>query len=279
MVTGRPVAAITGASAGIGAQYARQLAARGYDLILAARRTDRLEALGHELQAAHGINTRAVTVDLAVPDAVDRFGAQLAAEPLLGLLVNNAGFGTKGRFFETDPAGQADMHMVHVVATMKLTRAVLPGLMERRSGGIINVASMSGFFMMPGNVSYCSTKSWMIAFSEGVDLELRCAGSPVRIQALCPGYTYSEFHDVMGVSRKSIPRWMWRSSEDVVAQSLHGFDRAELIVIPGWPYRLAVRLLGILPKPLHRAIGRSYGERHRKAHRAMASASRPKQPD
>src|SRR5262249_14865477 len=177
---------------------------------------------------------------------------------------------TKGRFFETDPKGQADMHMVHVVATMKLTRAVLPGLVERRRGGVINVASMSGFFMMPGNVSYCATKTWIITFTEGVALELECAGSPVKMQALCPGYTYSEFHDVMGVNRKSIPAWMWRSNDYVVTESLRGFDRGEVIVIPGWRYRLMARLLGILPKSMHRAIGRSYGERHRKIHRAVA---------
>jgi short-subunit dehydrogenase len=158
---------------------------------------------------------------------------------------------------------------------MKLTRAVLPGLMERRRGGIINVASMSGFLMMPGNVSYCATKTWMITFTEGVDLELRSAGSPVRMQALCPGYTYSEFHDVLGVNRKSIPAWMWRGSEYVVAESLRGFDRGRLLVIPGWPYRLGARLLALLPKSVHRAVARSYGERHRKAHRAPAGVRPP----
>jgi short-subunit dehydrogenase len=263
MVSTRPVAAITGASAGIGAEFARQLAARGYDLILIARRTDRLHQLAAELNTSSEI----VTADLARPADVDSLAARLATESRLTLLVNNAGFGTLGRFFEADPTGQVDMHMVHVVANVKLIGAVLPALMSRNGGGIINVASVAGFMMSTGNVSYCATKRWMNAFTEGLYLELRTVGSAVKVQALCPGYTYSEFHETMGVDRGSIPHWAWLKAPDVVAESLRGLERGRLFVIPNWKYRLAVGLLALIPASLQRALAGGAGEKYRAQHR------------
>jgi uncharacterized protein len=244
----RPLALVTGASSGIGATFARQIAEEGYDLVLVARRTDRLEALAAELRAKHHVGVEAVAADLTRDQDVERVGRLLAAPPCLALLVNNAGFGTKGFFHETDPGPQDDMHRLHVLATERLTRAALPGMIARRRGGIINVASVAGFIQSPNNVSYCATKAWMNSFTEGLYMELKALGSPVVVQALCPGYTYSEFHDVMGADRGEIPKSWWMPAEFVVRESLRGLKEGKLFVIPGWRYRLIVRLVKVVPR-------------------------------
>ncbi len=247
----QPLACITGASAGIGAAFARQLAARGYGLWLIARRGDALARLAAELQAKHGVAVEPIQADLTRDPDVTTVCARLAAHARLELLVNNAGFGSRGFFFEADPAQQDNMHRLHVLATERLTRAALAGMVERRRGGIVNVASVAAFFPAPGNVSYCSTKAWMVTFTEGLSLELRRTGSPVTVQALCPGYTYSEFHDVLNVDRSRImtPDW-WMTADFVVAESLRGLDRGRLIVIPGRRYRMLVALARLLPRRL-----------------------------
>jgi len=149
------LAAITGASSGIGATYARRLARDGYDLLLIARRKDRLESLAAELPA----DAEILVADLTDEADLRAVAARLAAEPRLDLLINNAGFGTRGRFWEA--ASQVEMHKLHVVATVTLTRAALPGMVERRRGAIVNVASVAGFMQNPASVSYCATKAWM----------------------------------------------------------------------------------------------------------------------
>ncbi|MBS1854846.1 MAG: SDR family oxidoreductase [Acidobacteria bacterium] len=242
-----PLAAITGASSGIGAEFARQLAAAGHDLLLIARRRPRLEELAAELARAHGVQAGVLEADLSLTEDIDRVADRLAAEPRLTLLVNNAGFGTKGRLWQTAVEDQARMHRVHMDATMRLTHAALRGMVERNRGGVINVSSVAGFARSQSNVSYCATKAWINAFTEGVHLELRGAGSQVRVQALCPGFTYSEFHDVMGMDRNVIPKWLWRSAEYVVRDSLGGLRAGKLFVVPGWPYKLLVAVLTKLP--------------------------------
>jgi short-subunit dehydrogenase len=169
----------------------------------------------------------------------------------LALLVNNAGFGSRGLFYEADAAQQDAMYRLHVLATERLTRAVLPGLVARRSGGIINVASVAAFIQGPGNISYCSTKAWMVSFTEGLYLELKSIGSPVVVQALCPGYTYTEFHETMGVDRTKImsPGW-WYSADYVVGESLRGLKQERLIVVPGRRYRMIVALAKYMPRSL-----------------------------
>lgn len=234
------LAAITGASSGIGAEFARQLAARGMDLLLIARRRGKMEQLARDIQARHPVAVEILEADLASEEGLNRAVVRLETEPALELLVNNAGFGTLGRFWETDYARQEEMHRLHVTATMRLTRAALRPMLARDKGGIINVASVAGFFCSAGNVNYCSTKSWINAFSEGLYLELNGAGSRVAVQSLCPGFTYSEFHDALGVDRKKLPQIWWMEARDVVAASLKGLDHRELFVIPGWGYKLLV---------------------------------------
>src|SRR5438067_1167997 len=235
------LAAVTGASSGIGATFARQLAAQGYQLLLIARRAARLEELAAELRAKHGVAAEIMAADLTRDEDVAGVARRLEAAGNLALLVNNAGFGVKGLFFEADAAEQEAMHRLHVLATLRLTHAALPGMVARGRGAVINVSSVAGFLQGAGSISYCATKAWMNSFTEGLAADLKRAGSPVIAQALCPGYTYSEFHDVMGVDRASIPKSWWSPAEFVVRESLLGLKRGDLFVIPGWRYRLLLR--------------------------------------
>jgi len=146
------------------------------------------------------------------------------------------------------------MHRLHIGAILRLTRAALAAMVERGSGAIINVASVAGFTRSPGSVSYCATKAWLNAFTEGLYLDLKSAGSPVVVQALCPGFTYSEFHDVAGVDRASIPKSFWLNAEDVVDASLAGLRRRQLFVVPGWRYKLVVALVNRIPVRLRLAL-------------------------
>ncbi len=251
----RPIAAITGASAGIGATFARTLAARGHDLILIARRPDRLEALAAELAQQNGAKSEIIAADLTAAADLERVAERLAAVPELAILVNNAGFGVPGRFATAEYAGQEGMHRLHVMATLRLTHAVLGGMVARRAGAVINVASVAGFLTSPGAVSYGASKCWINAFTEGIWMELRGTGSPVRVQALCPGYTYSEFHDVAGMNRERLAsKSWWYSSEQVVQESLDGLDRDDVIVIPGLRYRLLVGIAMHIPRALRRRL-------------------------
>jgi uncharacterized protein len=252
---------ITGASAGIGAMFARKLAERGYDLVLVARREDRLIELGQKLESKHGIVCRTLAVDLAEDEGVRRAEEIITADEALALVVNNAGFGTRGLLAETQPEAQQQMHRVHVLATMRLTQAALRGMVQRGRGGVINVSSVAGFMQTPGNVSYCSTKAWIRSFTEGTAMELKMAGSPVKVQALCPGFTYTEFHDVMGVSRDQMPKSWWMSADDVVEESLAGLETGKLFVIPGWRYKLFVAVFTRLP------LGARLALEQRAAHR------------
>ncbi|MFB3826362.1 MAG: SDR family NAD(P)-dependent oxidoreductase [Bryobacteraceae bacterium] len=246
-------ALVTGASAGLGAAFARQLAARGMQVILVARRPDRLEALAHELRG-----TEALVADLTNPADLERAAARAAT---VDLLVNNAGFGTRGFFWEADLAGQEAMCRLHVIAAMRLCHAALGGMTARGRGGIINVSSVAGFGETPGNVSYCSTKAWMNAFTEGLWMELKSRNSPVRVQALCPGFVLTEFHDVMGVDRGRIPESWWMKADYVVAESLKGLDRNKLFVIPSAFYRAVVLLQKLTPRRLFQAGAIRYSRR------------------
>ncbi len=258
MPPSRPLALITGASSGIGATFARHLAALGCDLVLVARRKDRLEEQARAIQGAHSVEAEVLPADLTCGADLQTVEERIAAAPNLEYLVNNAGFGITGRFFSAPLEGQDQMHRLHVLAPMRLMHAALPGMIARGRGNIINVSSVSGFGQNPGSVSYSATKTWMTSFTEGIYMELKSVGSPVRVQALCPGFTLSEFHDTMHFDRKTLPDWMWMSSDEVVDASLRALDRDQLIVIPGWRYRLLVFLMRALPRPLYHSLAIKY---------------------
>jgi len=257
-------ALVTGASSGIGAVYAARLAAQGHDLVLVARRLDRLEQLARELEAKHRVRVEALAADLASDAGLRRVEERITAANGLALLVNNAGFGIRGLFHETDRDRQEEMHRLHVIATVRLTHAALPGMLARRAGAIVNVSSVAAFAPSPWNTSYGATKTWMNIFSEAVAGEIKSCGAPIRVQALCPGYTYTEFHDVMGVDRKLVPDFWWMSSEAVVEASLRGLERNQLIVVPGWHYRLLVLFLTAMPRSLLRGLSATFARRMRK---------------
>jgi short-subunit dehydrogenase len=250
----KPVALVTGASSGFGEVFARKLAARGYDLILVARREERLRALAASLP----VQADVVVADLAAEDGVASVERAIRECPRLELLINNAGFGTLGRFWEADLRGQEEMHLVHVMATVRLTHAALKAMVPRGRGGVIHVSSVAGFGQSEGNVSYCSTKAWMTSFSQGLDIELRAVGSPVKVQALCPGFTITEFHDTLGVDRADIPKFLWLKADFVVDESLRGLDRGKALVIPDWKYKFVASLMRHLPQSL---VGRGRPDR------------------
>ena len=238
----KPLAAITGASAGLGAVFARKLAARGYDLLLIARRGDRLRQLAGEIGGAEPL-----VADLTLDADIERVAQRLSAEPRLALLVNNAGFGVHGLFARTPLEDQARMHRLHIDCVLRLTHAAVGGMAERNAGGVINVASVAGFLRSRGSVSYGATKAWMIAFSEGLYLEMRKSAPGVTVQALCPGFTYTEFHDAAHLDRAAVPKYLWLDAERVVDDSLAGLDRRKLFVVPGKRYQLIVAIVTKLP--------------------------------
>jgi len=260
------LAVITGASSGIGATFARKLAARGYNLLLVARREDRLRSIAEEIQQVHHVAAEPLAADLTIAPDRDRVAARIREAPDLGLLVNNAGFGTMGYFFETDVAGQERMHELHVLAIVSLTHAALKNLFPRGEAGtgVINVSSVAAFGASPQNVSYHATKAWINAFTEGLATELAGRSSPVRVQALCPGFTLSEFHDVLGMDRGTIPGSLWMTTDFVVEESLRAFDRGKLIVVPGWRYKAIVAALKLIPAGLQRSLSIAAVRRYRR---------------
>ena len=246
----KTIVAITGASSGIGAAFARRLAPE-HDLLLIARRRDKLDALAAELTKSCGCHAETLVADLSLESDSQRVAERLASEPSLVLLINNAGFGSKGRFWESPLEIQEQMHKLHVMATVRLTHAALKNLTAQDRGGIINVASVASFMRSQGSVSYGATKSWMAVFSEALYLELKAARSNVQMQALCPGFTYSEFHDTMGADRASLAgAAFWHSAEFVVDASLNGLRRNKLFVVPGWRYRLLTAVISKLPSAM-----------------------------
>jgi hypothetical protein len=223
-------ALVTGASAGLGAEYARQLAAAGTNLVLTARRLDRLENLSRELRAKHGVTVEVIQADLSKEDGLARVEASLTAIPDLDLLVNNAGFGGKASFIKGELADHLDMVRVHVNAALRLTKAALPGMISRGRGAVVNVASVAAFSPFSGAM-YSGTKSFLVMFSESLQGELRPKG--IAVQALCPGMTHTEFHEVAAIDKAIVPKPFWMSAEKVVRFSLRKLGRG-VVCVPGW---------------------------------------------
>lgn len=263
----RNTALVTGASAGIGEAMARVFAGHGFDLVITARRTDRLEALASELRALHGCAVHVVAADLANPsapaaifDSVSRAGIQVDA------LVNNAGYGLTGGFFDSPWEAHRDFIQVMITAVADLSHRFLPGMIERQQGWIINVASVAG--LVPpaaGHTLYGASKSLVVKFSQSLALEVR--RHHVHVTALCPGFTYSEFHDVNGmrpqVSR--FPGWVWLRADDVAREGYEAVMRGQVVCINGFLYRALIQLVRYLPQWLVDRVGRRAARTYRKA--------------
>jgi len=223
----KSVSVITGASAGLGVDFARQLSAQGKQLVLVARRRDRLDALAAELGSA-----RAVEMDLSEAGAADRLIADLTAHgEQVDLLVNNAGFGLTGRFAELDGPRQRQMIDLNCGALIELAHAVLPAMIERKQGRILNVASTAAFQPGPGMAVYFATKAFVLSFSEALHEEVKRHG--VTVSALCPGPTATEFGEVAGFGPSNLLDKVAADSASVVRAGLAGLDNGKAVIIPG----------------------------------------------
>jgi len=240
---------VTGASAGIGAAFARLYARKGHDLALTARRADRLEALAEEIRRDHGVEVLVIPADLAQPGAVDQVIAAIAkAGRTVDVLVNNAGYGLPGTYANTRWADQQAFLQVLLVSVCEMTHKLLPGMVERGYGRIVNVASLAGLVPgMPSHTLYGATKSFLVRFSQSLHLET--LGTGVHVAALCPGYTWSEFHDANGTRAMadSIPKWMWLDAQTVVEQGYAAVEANRPVRVTGGINRLIAGVCKIVP--------------------------------
>jgi short-subunit dehydrogenase len=226
-------ALITGGSSGIGATFAKHLAAKGYDLVLVARRENFLVKVADQLQQEYGIQARALPADLSITSDVERVSEEISQLKELEILVNNAGFGTQGKFAHIPFEKHQEMLEVHVFAATRLAYAALQNFTAKGHGAIINMSSLSAFVPFPGSVNYHATKAYLVALSEGLQSELQ--GTGIIVQALCPGFTYSNFHDTPELNdfrRTALPSIAWGSADQVVEASLKALETGRLIVIP-----------------------------------------------
>ncbi|TXS48228.1 SDR family NAD(P)-dependent oxidoreductase [Streptomyces sp. t39] len=245
-------ALVTGASSGLGAEFAAQLAARGHDVILLARSASRLAALAERLTAEHGIRAHVVVQDLAEPDAGRRVAGELADRSLtVDLLVNNAGFGTCGRFEEIAGARDHDQLMVNVVALVDLTHELLPGMLERGGGSVVNVASNAAFQPSPYFAVYGAAKAFVLNF--GLALREEYRGRGIRVLTLCPGPVETAFFDTIGTRRAAVTGSM-TTPEPVVRAALRALERDRGYVAPGLGNALTAHLAPRRPRTLVAAI-------------------------
>ena len=238
-------ALITGASSGIGTAFARLLAAEGRDLVLVARREERLKALASEIGSKHGVSVEVLPADLASEVGIQQVEKRITQGNDIDLLINNAGFGTRPKdFSELELGKQLDMVSVHILASMRFIKAALPGMIARKHGGIINVSSVAAFVPIIGNATYCASKAFLAAFSRVLSAELK--GTKVKVQILCPGYTRTEFHEIQEYKdinfKARTPGFIWMSAEQVAAKSLKSLKRGGLYCIPGLKNKAIVTL-------------------------------------
>jgi short-subunit dehydrogenase len=257
----RRLCLITGASAGIGAEFARQYAALGWDIALTARREERLTALASELEAKYGIHTISIAQDLARANSADKIISALSEQGRhVDALINNAGYGLPGTFFNTSWKSQADFIRVLYTAPIELAHKVLPGMADRGYGRIINVASLAGYAAgSNGHTLYASVKSGLIKFSESLNAECDAfEGADIHCTALCPGFTYSEFHDVNGTREQmnKMSKRMWMDAAPVVKAGIDAVNRGQPVVVPGLVNKSLATLTRIMPEPIGRAIMR-----------------------
>lgn len=248
-----PTALITGASAGLGAEFARQLARQGADLVLVARTSSTLDGLAEELRTRHGVDVQTLVADLSVEADVNRVAERILLDGHpIDLLVNNAGFGLPLQFADNDIDDEVRHLRVHVEASMRLMHAAIRA-MRGRGGRIINVASVAGFI---SRSTYSACKSWLIGFSRWSNNEYSRDG--VTVTALCPGFTHTSFHERMGLApgQEGVPPMLWLNADDVVREGLRDAARGKAVSIPSLRYKLVVAFTRILPSSLTAGVAR-----------------------
>lgn len=265
MSQARPLTLITGASAGIGAAFARALAARRHDLVVTARRTERLQQLAQELHAAHGTRTIVLGADLADPAAPQALCEALAAQGLqIDWLINNAGYGVPGSFVANEWRTHADFLQVLLTAPVELAWRLLPGMRERGYGRVLNVASLAAHVPgTAGHTLYAPVKAFLVKFSQGLALEHR--GSGVNVCALCPGFTYSEFHDVTHTRElmRKLPAFMWQDADEVAAEGIAAVERGDAVHVTGRVNRFIKSTFKLLPDRLAMRLSARQARRYR----------------
>jgi len=244
-------ALITGATAGIGAAYAKLLAKEGFDLVLVARDLPRLKGVAKELSKLYKIKAETIKADLTKPAQLAKVEKRLAnnSKPI-EVLINNAGFGLKDSFLVSNLAKEQELLDVLVTAPMRLSHAVLPGMIKRNSGSIVNVSSVASFI---AGGTYSAAKSYLTVFSEYLHTELR--DTNIKVSALCPGFTRTEFHARGKMKMSGLPNYMWTAVDQVVAKSWRYVKAGKLICIPGWQYMLLSSIARIAPRPIVRKLG------------------------
>lgn len=247
-----PSALITGATAGIGAAFARRLAADGFSLVLVARDEDRLGASAESLRLRYGVGVEVLPADLATDEGLGKVEKRLAEG--IDLLVNNAGFGHPGSFLDVPVAEELRMLKVHCEAVLRLTMAALPGMRERDRGAVINVASVAAFFTRG---SYGASKAWVVNYSESVAAEL--TGTRVRVMALCPGFVRTEFHERASMDTSGIPDFLWLSADDVVREAMRDMARGRRVSVPDLRYKVIVGVGRLIPRGLAGQVSRRLG--------------------
>lgn len=247
-----PSALITGATAGIGAAFARRLAADGFSLVLVARDEDRLGASAESLRLRYGVGVEVLPADLSTDEGLGKVEKRLAEG--VDLLVNNAGFGHPGSFLDVPVAGELRMLKVHCEAVLRLTMAALPGMRERDRGAVINVASVAAFFTRG---SYSASKAWVVSYSESVAAEL--TGTRVRVMALCPGFVRTEFHERASMDTSGIPAFLWLSADDVVREAMRDLARGRRVSVPDLRYKVIVGVGRLIPGGLAGQVSRRLG--------------------
>jgi len=253
------IALVTGATAGIGAQYARLLAREGFDLILVARDEKRLSATAKDLSKEFGIKVELLAADLTKPVQLEKVRKRLSdAQKPVDVLINNAGFGINKSFLESDINAEQDLLDVLVTAPMRLTHAVLPVMLKRNSGIIVNVSSVASWI---AGGTYSAAKSYLTVFTESLHTELR--STKVKISALCPGFTRTEFHQRGRMKMKGLPNFMWLSAEKVVKKSWQDAKAGKVISIPGWQYLILSSISRFGPRPMVRRIGMNVRKKQR----------------
>ncbi|WP_433226365.1 SDR family NAD(P)-dependent oxidoreductase [Actinomadura formosensis] len=253
-----PTAFITGATAGIGAAFARRLASDGFDLVLLARDAERLERAAAELRDTYAVRAEALPADLSAEEGVA--AAEERLREGVDLLVNNAGFGHKGVFLDVPVSDEVTMLKVHCEAVLRLTHAVLPGMLERGRGAVINVSSMAAFATRG---TYGASKAWVVSFSQGVAADLgRRSHGRVRVMALCPGFVHTEFHERAQMDMSDLPGFMWLDKDDVVDTALRDLRRGAQVSIPGAQYKAIAGVVRFVPRGLITRLSSGTGRRY-----------------
>ncbi|MEK8086164.1 SDR family oxidoreductase [Aquabacterium sp. A3] len=259
MNTPRRKALITGASAGIGATFARQLAAQGYDLLLAARRGNRLKDLAQELSQRHQVQCEVLSVDLASPGATATVMAHLAhLNWHIDFLVNNAGLSGHSKFAASPWAPLGGEIQLMMTTLTELTHSIAPGMIERRWGRIINVSSLAALSPPGESLLYSAIKTYVLVLSQSLDMEFKPHG--VHVTALCPGFTHSEFHDVMGTrdTANRLPAILWQQPDDVVAESIRAVMKGKPVCVPGTVNKFLAAIMRPMPLWMGYLMGKTF---------------------